>query len=358
MKLKHILIGVAIILCAALGIFAIIKFHAPSSPNGGDDDEAAAETGVEPIVTVQVGALKRVTLHRYVNGFGDIEAAPAAANQPAGGGILAPPCAGIVAKVNVVAGQQVKKGQVLIELNSSSATFDYAKAEVNRQEKLFAQQNTSLKNLQDARAQLASLEVVAPVSGTVTSVNVQPGQAVDSGMAVVAVIDFKRLAVATKIPAAQAAQLQAGEDVQIETEPSVTVPLSFVGSAVNPDDDTVPAWALLPPNTQLRPGQFVHLKITTAVHTNTLATPAESVVTDESGNSTISLVNNGQSALTPVQTGFRENGWVEVEGTGLKAGDSVVTVGAYGLPDKTQIQVVNPPADETPAANPSPSQAQ
>jgi multidrug efflux pump subunit AcrA (membrane-fusion protein) len=119
----------------------------------------------------------------------------------------------------------------------------------------------------------------------------------------------------------------------------MTVPLSFVGSAVNPDDDTVPAWALLPPDTQLRPGQFVQLKIVTAVHTNALAAPADSVVTDESGNSTISLVNNGESAQTPVQTAFSEDGWVEVSGPGLKEGDSVVTVGAYGLDDKTKIKI-------------------
>jgi hypothetical protein len=31
---------------------------------------------------------------------------------------------------------------------------------------------------------------------------------------------------------------------------------------------------------------------------------------------------------------------VEISGTGLKAGDSVVTVGAYGLPEKTKIRVL------------------
>jgi multidrug efflux pump subunit AcrA (membrane-fusion protein) len=144
--------------------------------------------------------------------------------------------------------------------------------------------------------------------------------------------------------------LQNGEDVQIQTDPPMTVPLSFVGSAVNPDDGTVPAWAILPPDTQLRPGQFVPLKIVTAVHTNALVAPADSVVTDESGHSTLSLVNNGESAQTPVQTGFREDGWVEVTASGLKEGDSVVTVGAYGLSDKTKIKVASP-GDDTSATH-------
>ena len=351
MKPKQILIGAAIVLCAGLGVFVLMKVSAPSSGGGDDDDEAAAPAqNAEAIVTVQVGALKRMTLHRYVEAYGAVEAAPATTNGPAGGGALAAPTAGTVAKVNVIAGQHVKKGELLVELNSSGASFDYAKAEVTRQQKLYAQQNTSLKNLQDARAQLASLELVAPVSGTVTSVNVQPGQAVDTTTTVAEVIDLNRLAVTTKIPSAQAEQLQTGQEVQIQSEPPVTVTLSFVGPTVNPDDGTVPAWALLPADTHLRPGQFVPLKIVTAVHADALAAPAESVVTDESGNSTISLVNNGVSAQTPVQTGFREDGWVEVNAAGLKEGDSVVTVGAYGLEDKTKIKIAGS-GDETSATN-------
>jgi membrane fusion protein (multidrug efflux system) len=348
MKPKPLII-ILIVLCAGLGLFAIIKLRSPAS-GGGDDDDDSTSNSTPSLVTVQVGKLQRVTLHHYIDAYGAVEAAPASANQPSGGGALAAPTAGTVAKVNVVAGQQVKKGDVLVELNSSSATFDYTKAEVERQEKLFAGQNTSLKNVQDARAQLASLEIIAPVSGTVTRVNVQPGQAVDSTTIVAEVIDFSHLAVTTKIPAADAGQLQTGQDVQIQTQPPVTVPLVFVGSAVNPDDGTVPAWVLLPSDTKLLPGQFVQLQIVTAVHTNVLAAPVESVVTDETGNSSLSLVNHDETMLTPVQTGFRENGWVEVNAPGLKEGDSVVTVGTYGLPDKTKIKIATA-ADDASATN-------
>jgi len=117
--------------------------------------------------------------------------------------------------------------------------------------------------------------------------------------------------------------------------------LSFVSPAVDAASGTVLAQALLPPDSGLRPGQFVELKIVTATHTNCLAAPNEAVVTDESGKSVISLVNKDEADQVPVQTGFRENGWVEIEGNGLKEGDTVVTVGAYGLPDKTKIQVAN-----------------
>lgn len=329
------------LVCAAAGIFAILKVHGPS---GGDsDDESASQNAnVTPIISVQVGALTNVTLHRYVSGFGTVQAAPALAGQSAAGGALAAPSAGTVAKVNVVAGQHVGRGDVLMTLNSATATFEYAKAQLERQRKLFAQQNTSLKNVEDASAQLASLQVVAPVSGTVTTVNVQPGQSVDTTTTVAEVIDLDRLALSVKIPSAQAGQLQVGQETQIASEPPVTASLSFVGSTVDPADGTVPAWALLPQDSGLRPGELVPFKVVTETRTNCLAAPAESVVTDESGESAVWLVSDDQATKTNVDVGLREDKWVEITSSGLKAGETVVTVGAYGLPDKTQIKILNP----------------
>jgi len=255
-----------------------------------------------------------------------------------------------VARVNVVPGQQVEKGDVLVELNSGTATFAYAQAEAERQKKLFAQQNTSLKNLQDAEAQLAALQVAAPVAGTVTRLAVKPGEAVDVNLPVAEVIDLSRLAISSEIPAEAAADLKIGEEVQIsgtgfqpvngQDAHSPTATVSFVSKAVDAKNGTIQTWVLLPADSRLRPGQFVQLKIITAVHTNCLAALAESVVTDESGKSVIALVNGDEATRTPVQTGLREDGWVEIEGAGLKEGDSVVTIGAYGLPEKTEINVV------------------
>jgi membrane fusion protein (multidrug efflux system) len=330
-----------------LGIYAFIKSRGP---------EAAPDEEKTPsVVTVQLGALTNVTLHRYVEGYGTIEAAPATAEQPAAGATLAAPVAGVVAKVNVIAGQQVKKGDVLAELNSGAMTVDSAEQEVERQKQLYAQQNASLKNLQSAEAQLASLRVVAPLSGTVTRVNVKAGESVDVNTAVAEVIDLNRLAVSAAIPAAEAKDLKTGEEVQVLTDPPASATLAFISPAVDAASGTVLTRATLAADSGLRPGQFVQLKIVTAVHTNCLAAPAESVVTDEAGKSVIALVKSDEAAQTPVQTDLRENGWVEISGTGLKAGDSVVTIGAYGLPEKTKIRVLGSATDETTTTNSTPA---
>ena len=344
--IRKLITGIVVV-AAGLGIYAFIKSRGP---------EAASDEEKTPsVVTVQLGALTNVTLHRYVEGYGTIEAAPATADQPAAGATLAAPVAGVVARVNVIAGQQVKKGDVLAELNSGAMTVDSAEQEVERQKQLYAQQNTSLKNLQSAEAQLASLRVVAPLSGTVTRVNVKAGESVDVNTAVAEVIDLNRLAVSAAIPAAEAKDLKTGEDVQVLTDPPVTATLAFISPAVDAASGTVLTRATLAADSGLRPGQFVKLKIVTAVHANCLAAPAESVVTDEDGKSVIALVKGDEAAQMPVQTDLRENGWVEISGTGLKAGDSVVTVGAYGLPEKTKIRVLGSATDETTTTNSTPA---
>jgi membrane fusion protein (multidrug efflux system) len=341
MNRKHIIAGIVVVLAAGLGIVALVKSRGAAAESGGDETTPT-------IVTVQTGALKLATLHRYVQGYGMVETAPATAEQPAAGAQLAAPSAGVVTKVNVIEGQQVSKGDVLVELNSPAA-----EQEVERQKKLYAQQNTSLKNLQDAEAQLAMLRVTAPLSGTVARVNVKPGQAVDLTTVVAEVMDLNRLAVRAEIPAAEAGDLKPGNPVEVLTEPPVKAELLFVSPNVDKDNDTVLVRALVPQDSGLRPGQFVSLRIVTAVHTNCLAVPAESVVTDEGGKSVIALVKDGGATKTPVQIGLRESGLVEVEAPELKAGDVVVTVGAYGLPEKTKIRVENSSGDETSTNSPA-----
>jgi multidrug efflux pump subunit AcrA (membrane-fusion protein) len=345
--IRKLIITVIVVAAAGAGVYAFIKSRGP---------EAAPDEEKTPsVVTVQLGALTNVTLHRYVEGYGTIEAAPATAEQPAAGATLAAPVAGVVAKVNVIAGQQVKKGDVLAELNSGAMTVDSAEQEVERQKQLYAQQNASLKNLQSAEAQLASLRVVAPLSGTVTRVNVKAGESVDVNTAMAEVIDLNRLAVSAAIPAAEAKDLKTGEEVQVLTDPPASATLAFISPAVDAASGTVLTRATLAADCGLRPGQFVQLKIVTAVHANCLAAPAEGVVTDEDGKSVIAVVKSDEAAQTPVQTDLRENGWVEISGTGLKAGDSVVTIGAYGLPEKTKIRVLGSATDETTTTNSTPA---
>jgi multidrug efflux pump subunit AcrA (membrane-fusion protein) len=165
------------------------------------------------------------------------------------------------------------------------------------------------------------------------------------------VIDLSRLSVSAQIPTSQAKDLKAGEEVQILSDPAVTNSLSFVSPTVDSNDGTVLVRASLPADSGLRPGQFVPLRIVTETQTNSLAAPEESVVTGDEGKSFVVVIKGDEGAQAPVTAGVRENGWVEIEGEGLKEGDSIATTGAYGFPEKAKIRNQNSPADEESSTN-------
>ena len=352
MKSRILIAGGLLALGTALGAFAL-RSHgvAPSA-------SPAAATSSGPVISVQVGELRRMTLHRYVTGYGVVAPAPATQHQPAAAAAIAAPVTGVVTRVFITAGQRVRRGQLLMELNSASTTEAYAAQEVARLRRLYAEHNASLKALQNAEAQLALLRVTAPLSGTVVSVTVKAGTAVDASTVLAEVIDLERLIVRTSIPETDALELKLGEPLQLLGAVPLSTTLAYVSPTINSSDGTVVAWASLPPHGGLRSGQFVGLRIVTATARDALVAPSESVIrTAVGGSGVLSVVRGHEAIRVPVKTGLREDGWVQVSGPGLAPGTRVVTVGAYGLPTRTAIQIQStsagpPAAESTPAAGP------
>ena len=99
----------------------------------------------------------------------------------------------------------------------------------------------------------------------------------------------------------------------------------------------------MPPATGLRSGEFISARINVGDNAEGLVVPISSVYTDADGVSTISLVKQGKSARHIVQLGVREHNLITVSGDGLAAGQLVITVGSYALPDDTRVRVDTAP---------------
>lgn len=319
--------------------------------SGGSSDDDSGGGQVQTLVTVQIGQLSRATLHTYVSGYGAVQPSPATASAGAATARVAPPQSGVVLRVHVVEGQHVKQGDPLVDLDDRAAevAVKYAAETAARQRTLYAEHNTSLKALQDAeaalgtaKAQLALVHLTAPLTGTVTRLNVRPGEAVDGTTVLAEITDLSRLVVSVEIPSGDAGSVEPGDPLEILGEKRVRTKVDYVSPAIDPTNGTVTVWAALPADAGLRSGTVVELRITTGTHADVLAAPAASVVTNEDGADVIAVVNRDQATQVPVKVGYRDDGLVEVSGNALKAGDSVVTVGAYGLPAKTQVQIAKP----------------
>ena len=78
----------------------------------------------------------------------------------------------------------------------------------------------------------------------------------------------------------------------------------------------------------------------TEEHRDVLVVPVASVVRDGDGDAVIAVVQDGVATLMKIAEGLRDQNQVEVSGTGLQSGMSVVTRGAYALPDQTRVRIL------------------
>ena len=320
-------------------------------------------------VTVETGVVAKATLHAWVDAYGTVEAAPAAGGKPGGGARLAAPVAGLVRSIPVAEGQAVHAGDVLVRLDdrAAQAAVDKARAAlkraeltVAREQALLEQHNTSEKqvelaqeeaasaraDLAAAQAQLGVFDLASPISGVVTRIQAQPGQAVDLSSVVAEVVDLQRLVVSVTVPASEAALLRMARPVEVRVDDNAGKPaaigaVAFVSPSLEQKTGAALVRVALPADSKLWPGQLVHARILREEHADSLAVPAASVYTDHDGRSTLSVVVGDTATRRQVTVGLREGELVEVSGGGLKAGDRVVTVGSYGLPAKTKVRIVN-----------------
>ena len=333
----------AIAVLAAVGALSLTG----CKPGGAEEEQKVVTE-----VAVQVAKVTRTTLRAHVEAYGAVEPEPAGGGQPAGAARLAAPVAGVVMAVPAKEGERVEAGAVIVKMDDRLALASLALAEqqFERQKKLRTVEGTSEKSFQEAsqqlaaaKAQLALVQLTTPLAGVVARINVQPGQAVDMNTVVAEVVDLSRLVVTVNVPGEEAALLKNGQPAEYfignANKSSASGKVSFVSPQVDPKTGSTLVRLTIATDAGLRPGQFVRVLIVSEERAGKLAVPVESVVTDVDGHSVIAVVEGDKAAQKPVKVGVRDGGLVEVESEGLKEGDTVVTVGAYGLPKETKVKI-------------------
>ena len=236
-----------------------------------------------------------------------------------------------------------------------------AQANLKRQQQLMTMGGTSEKlllesqqqfsqassQLQQAQAELDLHQVTAPHNGTILAVQARVGQTVTQAEPLATLVDLDRLVVQTAVPIAQARAVRPDQTVEIRpagapdaNDPAVSGQVLYVDPQADPDNGTVAVLTGLPAQSGLRNGQFVNVRITVSEHPDCLAVPAESVVTTPEGQTVVSVVQGDEAVQTPVQCRLTEGLWVEIFSQDLEPDMPIVTTGAYGLPDRTKIRIM------------------
>jgi RND family efflux transporter MFP subunit len=182
-----------------------------------------------------------------------------------------------------------------------------------------------------------SVQLRAPLSGTITEVRVAPGAFVESGAVLFRITDLTQLWLEARVAEIDIGQLgmPRGASFRVEGQ-SDFVELSaesFVarGHVVDPDTRTLPLlFAVDNASGQLAPGAFARVLVVNGHEKTTLAVP-ESALVDDRGVFVVYVQQAGEAfERRIVRVGARDRGYVEVA-SGLRTGERVVTRGAWSV---------------------------
>ena len=198
-----------------------------------------------------------------------------------------------------------------------------------------------------SEAQLSYTQVRSPINGTVTDRPPYVGETPLPGTALLTVMDMNTIIAKAHIPQTAAQQLRAGDAATISVagiEKSAEGEVTLVSPALDPNSTTVEIWVSAPNKSgALRPGSAAKLDIVSSKQKSALAVPSIALVQATDGTHVMVVDKTSIAHDTTVQTGIADSEQQLTQITsGLKAGERVVTVGAYGLPDGAK---VIPPSD-------------
>ena len=279
---------------------------------------------------------------------------------------LAAPGQTRVARIFVVAGQPVAKGDALIEFERapfdaaaqsavaalSNAERAYARAVRLVQAGVLAQKDSGQAAADLAAAQadavtarraqeLATLR--APLRGVVTRMSAVLGASVDANQTLVEVADPMALDIVFNVSPTEAGHIHSGDTVTVTSgegtsgEALGSGVVTSVGVAVDTASRAVAVRARLTvPPRALRIGESVIGRIITGVNPHAVVIPVEALVPEGDGYRVFVVDSSGIALARAVTIGGRSESLVEIL-SGVAAGETVVTTGAYGVQDSARI---------------------
>jgi len=320
-----------------------------------------ATTSIEDVVPVVVAPVVHGPVSSWIVASGNLEAVQSVE-------VLAK-VAGQADTQPVEEGTSVAQGDVLVQLDPNEyrlaaaraqAELDKKRADLTRYQEMLDQGVVSRVDfdqavydarqselaLEQARIDLKEATVLAPISGVISSREVELGARVSAHQKLFTIVTPDRLWVHVFVPEADLPGLAVGQVASVSSDvlaSSYGGTVERIAPIVDPQSGTVKVTVRLASGEQLRPGMFVNVKITTARRDSALLISKRAVV--YAGDSTaVYRIDDGTEGPTAhqitVRLGASDAGMVEVvEGLGL--GDRVVVLGQDSLREGLPVTLVS-----------------
>jgi RND family efflux transporter MFP subunit len=327
---------------------------------GKQDSEGATAIGVQTAIAAQE------TFEQTVNAIGTVTA------RPERYAALAAPGPTRVARIFVVAGQRVARGDSLVAFErapfdaaAQAAATSLANAEhaAARAQRLVQAGILPQKDADQAAADLAAAQAAAvtarraqelatlraPLAGVVTRMTAVLGAPVEANQTLVEVADPRALDVLFNVSPAEAARIHVGDTLSLRSgegggaEDVGAARISSVGVAIDSASRAVSVRAgvtRIAPRS-LRIGESVSGHIVTGVHANAVTVPIDALVPEGEGFRVYVVDSAGIAHARAVTVGGRSESKAEIT-SGLAAGETVVTTGAYGVTDSVKVRAARP----------------
>lgn len=188
----------------------------------------------------------------------------------------------------------------------------------------------------------------APISGTIVSIDLIPGQQVEPSKSLMTIVDTSSVWAEVAVHETDLSQVRHALTAQIAlpSDPGRAYParLVNVGIAVDKENRTIPVTFAVPnPDQNLKIEMAVEARIPTGVPQKTVVVPAASILSEQGISSVFVEAQPGVFQRRVVTTGTRRDSSIAIV-RGLSAGEKVVSVGAQSLNSEALKSLI--PADE------------
>jgi membrane fusion protein (multidrug efflux system) len=318
----------------------------------------------------QTVSAAKVEAKTWTPGIGAIGTAKAA-----NGVELAFETAGIVSQIKFKANQEVRKGEVLVQLDdtveradiqdvqaavkTAESSFERAKTLSSRGYGTEANFDQASALLAAARSRLARLQATidqkalkAPFSGVIGIPRIDVGQYLQPGTVIASFQDLSSMKVDFTVPEQRAGEIKLGQEIRAGV---TEADLPFKGRVIGKDPRVDPATRLVSVQALIEdnkdgsvlPGQFLHVEVILPEQPNVMTVPQTAVITSLYGDYVYTVEQEeraGQQVQVVkqvfVNTDRRRGGAIEIL-SGIQSGQQVVASGQNKLQAGATVKIDN-----------------
>jgi len=284
---------IALVVILAVGVTAVIVYRSKSNTK-------------QTTQTVLTSKVNKGNFSISITGTGSVASTNIAS--------VSPKTAGTITKVNFNEGDVVKQGDLLYEMDDSSAKLAVEKIKNN----IATAQLSSQDNISD----ITKLNILAPVSGIVTSIPAKVGDTVAKSGQVATIIDQSMLKVTVPIKVASIGGIREGASALVHVQTimqSIQGTITLVTSPITTSDGM----------------QMVNLEVTVP-NTGTLKEGLKATVEVNTGNGSVFSTDTGSlayinSSIIKSETGGTIGQINFKEGGAISAGDVIMSLSSSDL---------------------------